>query len=339
MAAATPPYTLPYSLKTLSWDAQHIFNVQNKYSYTGKGRKLGDPCLQCDLCEQWFHLRDVSCVPADAGFVAFQRNYRFSCRVCTQGPEQFELQENTWTSVVLTAIYNLLLTDDNSALRAGDWLKVRDVVQWLQEHGGSLTTGRDLSQLRENSAVQKCIQYPQTSGAGPSALFSLSEDRSEVLLKHVAPSKLLLKPLVSSAVPGALPGVKPKKADAAARTGLTLESAPKELSLKRVLADSKALADFMAYAQADLSSENLEFWVEVNAFRAAWDGAVDAARDAVRSRGTRRRRARWASRVVVEGAVVEGVVHRGDPSAKRRDARARSHRERARERERARDRR
>ena len=119
MAAATPPYTLPYSLKTLSWDAQHIFNVQNKYSYTGKGRKLGDPCLQCDLCEQWFHLRDVSCVPADAGFVAFQRNYRFSCRVCTQGPEQFELQENTWTSVVLTAIYNLLLTDDNSALRAG----------------------------------------------------------------------------------------------------------------------------------------------------------------------------------------------------------------------------
>ena len=71
-----------------------------------------------------------------------------------------------------------------------------------------------------------------------------------------------------------------KKADAAARTGLTLESAPKELSLKRVLADSKALADFMAYAQADLSSENLEFWVEVNAFRAAWDGAVDAAREA-----------------------------------------------------------
>ena len=66
----------------------------------------------------------------------------------------------------------------------------------------------------------------------------------------------------------------------AARTGLTLESAPKELSLKRVLADSKALADFMAYAQADLSSENLEFWVEVNAFRAAWDGAVDAAREA-----------------------------------------------------------
>ena len=31
-----------------------------------------------------------------------------------------------------------------------------------------------------------------------------------------------------------------KKADAAARTGLTLESAPKELSLKRVLADSKS---------------------------------------------------------------------------------------------------
>ena len=197
-------FTLPYSLKSLAWDANHFFNAQNKYGYTGKGRKLGDAALQCDLCEQWcarahakhaiiraratcaesrarkcpqdprypcasrrrFHVKDVACVQAD-DFVPFQRNYRFSCRVCTQGPEQFELQTNTWTSIVLTAIYNLLLSDDGQSLSAGHWLKVHDIVAWLQEHWGSLSAGRDLEQLTENSAVQKCILYPQNSGCIP----------------------------------------------------------------------------------------------------------------------------------------------------------------------------
>ena len=80
-------YTFPYATKNLLWDANHFFNAQNKYSYTGKGRKLGDPMLQCDMCEQWFHLKEVSVASMD-DFVAFQRNYRFSCKVCTQGPEQ-----------------------------------------------------------------------------------------------------------------------------------------------------------------------------------------------------------------------------------------------------------
>ena len=202
-------YTFPYATKNLLWDANHFFNAQNKYSYTGKGRKLGDPMLQCDMCEQWFHLKEVSVVSMD-DFVAFQRNYRFSCKVCTQGPEQFELQSNTWTSIILTAIYNLLLTDDKASLSAGTWLKVSDIIAWLQEHWGSLASGRDMEQLTENSAVQKCILYPQNA-----TLFSVSEDKSEVLLKHVAPSKLLLKPLVSSAVPGIVPVSKPKKSEPA----------------------------------------------------------------------------------------------------------------------------
>ena len=192
--------TLPYNLKTLSWDAMHHFNANNKYSYSGKGRKLGDPVLQCDVCEQWFLLKEVACVPKEANFVPFQRNYRFSCRVCTNGPEQFELQTNTWTSIVLTAMYNLLLADDGSSLRAGEYIKVADIVTWIQEHWGSLTSGRNLSQLLENAAVPKCLAYAQNAQT-----FTFSDDRSEVLLKHVAPSKLLLKPHVSSAVPGIVP--------------------------------------------------------------------------------------------------------------------------------------
>ena len=212
---AAEPETLPYNWKKLTWDAQHHFNAQNKYSYSGKGRKLADPVLQCDLCENWFHVHEVGCVSKEDNFVAFQRNYRFSCRICTGGAEQFELQTNAWTSIVLTAIYNLLLAENGQTLEPGKWVKVRDIVAWIQEHWGSLALGRNVDQLLQNNAVSKCLLYTQNSG-----LFSVSDDRSEVLLRHVAPSKLLLKPLVSSAVPGAVPvGGKPKKGDTAERGG------------------------------------------------------------------------------------------------------------------------
>ena len=100
---------LPYKLTALNWDEAHHFNSQNRYGYTGRKRKLCDPALQCDTCEQWFLVDEVGCVGADAGFVAFQRNYRFTCRVCGAGQEHFEVLTNTWSSIALTAMYNLLL--------------------------------------------------------------------------------------------------------------------------------------------------------------------------------------------------------------------------------------
>ena len=132
MASSSAAESFPYNLKTLQWDALHHFNSQNKYGYLGKGRKLGDPVLQCDLCEQWFLLKDVACVPKDAGFVPFQRNYRFTCRVCGVGQEHFEVLTNTWSSIAMTAMYNLLLTDDGTSLvKKEKSLKVADVVAIL----------------------------------------------------------------------------------------------------------------------------------------------------------------------------------------------------------------
>ena len=208
--AMTEGQGLPYSLKALNWDTLHHFNSQNKYGYQGKPRVLADAMLQCDMCEQWYFLNEVACVPKDANFQPFQRNYRFSCKFCA-GVEQFELQTNTWTSIVLTAIYNLLLSDDGTSLKAGVWLKVKSIVDWLQANWGSLTTGRDQAQMLENSAVPKCLLYTQNSG-----LFTVSEDRSEVLLRHVVPSKLQLKPLISSQAPvlkAAAGARKPEPAD------------------------------------------------------------------------------------------------------------------------------
>jgi hypothetical protein len=51
---------LPYNVDKLSWDVAHHFNSQNKYGYTGKGRRLGDAMLQCETCLQWFPAREVS---------------------------------------------------------------------------------------------------------------------------------------------------------------------------------------------------------------------------------------------------------------------------------------
>ena len=165
-ASASGKEELPYALKQLNWDSLHHFNSQNTYGYKGEERLLSDAMLQCDMCEQWFFNSEVACVPKEAApFVPFQRNYRFSCRICTGGAEQFELQTNTWTSIVLTAIYNLLLSDDGSSLKAGEWLKVKDVVAWVQSHWGGLAAGRNQAQMLENSAVSKCLLYTQNNGA------------------------------------------------------------------------------------------------------------------------------------------------------------------------------
>ena len=43
------------------------------------------------------------------------------------------------------------------------------------------------------------------------------------------------------------------------------------LNLKATLDDSDASAAFMAFARADMSEENLEFFLQVADFRAAWD--------------------------------------------------------------------
>jgi hypothetical protein len=61
MSSASAPVseTLPYSLKHLTWDAAHQFNSQNRYGYSGKGRKLSEAMLQCEVCDQWFHLKEV----------------------------------------------------------------------------------------------------------------------------------------------------------------------------------------------------------------------------------------------------------------------------------------
>ena len=184
-AADDPPPKLPYRLEALIWDPQHNFNQQKRYGYEGKNtwKKFTDPHLLCEMCDQWFPAHETTCIPQDATIVPFQRNYRFTCRVCGVGQEHFEVLTNTWSSIAMTAMYNLLLTEDGTSLvKKEKSLKVADVVAWVRAHWGSLTMGRDLQQLENNQSVQKCLYHmhdPSKAGKdGP--ILVLTDDRSEV---------------------------------------------------------------------------------------------------------------------------------------------------------------
>ena len=184
MADAVPPPKLSYRLEALVWDAQHHFNQQNRYGYNGKTwRKYSDPMLMCEMCDQWFACHEVTCMPQGAQFVPFQRNYRFTCRVCGAGQEHFEVLTNTWSSIAMTAMYNLLLTENGTSFVAKEkWLKVADVVAWVRAHWGALCMGRDLAQLEENKSINKCLYHMVSLAGKEGPLVQLSDDRAEVKL-------------------------------------------------------------------------------------------------------------------------------------------------------------
>ena len=210
-APVLPP-KLSYRLEALVWDAQHHFNQQNRYGYNGKTwRKYCDPMLMCEMCDQWFACHEVTCMPQGAQFVPFQRNYRFTCRVCGAGQEHFEVLTNTWSSIAMTAMYNLLLTENGTSFVAKEkWLKVADVVAWVRAHWGALCMGRDLAQLEENKSINKCLYHmastePAKAGKeGP--LVQLSVDRAEVKLHHLDTARLQIKPLNATTIPAVLLG-------------------------------------------------------------------------------------------------------------------------------------
>jgi len=189
---------LPYNLDKLNWDPSHHFNGQNRYGYTGKGRKLGDAMLQCETCMQWFHGKEVSCLTEQDVFVAFQRNYRFSCRICSGGSEQFSLLTNTWSWIVVTALHNLQLPLDmknNDVMEVttrlpGErrWVPVDEITEWIRDHWGSLCHGRSIAQLEEGNAVRKCLAHSDGT-------CTLNHDKTEATLRNLHPTKLFMKPV------------------------------------------------------------------------------------------------------------------------------------------------
>ncbi|GLG99739.1 Uncharacterized protein GBIM_06135 [Gryllus bimaculatus] len=96
---------LPYDADSLTWDATHRMNMEQRYCYCGKHGEWFMQMLQCGRCKQWFHEKCMRCLqyPLFCG----DRFYVFVCSLCNHGKEFVRRLEMKWVDIIHLTLFNL----------------------------------------------------------------------------------------------------------------------------------------------------------------------------------------------------------------------------------------
>jgi uncharacterized membrane protein YgcG len=196
-----------YDVDALNWNEDHRRNAENRYCYCGTDKQ--EPCVQCTVCKQWFHKScTTDVVPKDGkGWVEFQVNYRFTCKICcsADNQERFELTKCSWLESILGGFQNLMYTQQR------DMFKAAEITAHLDMHWDALCHQRDRGDNKKwRNSLNSYLTNNMKKFDRPKKFFwALANPKNDPYGPAVQPCKLFKSSVRNE--PPADTGPKPKK--------------------------------------------------------------------------------------------------------------------------------